>query len=98
MALLQTIGFLDRRLKLNVKKIFCYIFGGFIVALLTFIWRKLRKVLFDNGVSTDGMGTISRRTGECKEQLERDSETVGDIIERQRDLIREIREKQKLEQ
>lgn len=85
---------------MNVKKILKFIFGGFIVALLAFIWRRLQKgtFLFDNGVSADRMGTVSGRTGECKEQLERDTEAVGDIIERQRNLIREIREKQKLEQ
>ena len=85
---------------MNVKKILKFIFGGFLVALLAFIWRKFSKgtFLFDNGVSADRMGTVSGRTGECKEQLERDTEAVGDIVQRQRDLIKRIREKQKLEQ
>lgn len=85
---------------MNAKKVFKFIFGGFLIILLTIIWRKFKEgnFLFDNGIANDGVGTITGRTGECKEQLERDSETVGDIIERQRNLIREIREKQKFEQ
>lgn len=85
---------------MNVKKVFKFIFGGFIATLLIFIWRKFSKGTFlsNNRISADRMGTISGRTGECKEQLERDTEAVGDIIERQRDLIKRIREKQKLEQ
>lgn len=76
-----------------VKKIFGIIvvfFSGVIATIIANILRDRR--------STDRMGTIPRRTRECKEQLERDSETVRDVGERQRYLIREIRNQQKLEQ
>lgn len=68
--------------------------AGFITGVLAFVIARI----LHNRRTDDRVGTVSERTGKCKEQLERNTEAVGDIVQRQRNLISEIRKKQKLEQ